>query len=82
MRSREKYVHLFSPIVRRYLSSNQPQRVTARSFLVRLIEDRRKRSQENDIRLEPYISEGVYYNSEAIRPVNFSKIMFVLIRFS
>jgi len=71
MRSKEKYSKLFFPIIRRYISSNQ-QTTTVRSFLIRFIEDFRKRSQQDDIRLEPYISKGVYTESGAIRPVSFS----------
>jgi hypothetical protein len=59
--------------IRRYASGAQDtaaERATARSFLVRFIEDRRKRSQQDDIRLEPYISKGVYTESGAIRPVS------------
>jgi len=75
MRTKEKYSQLFFPIVRRYISSNQ-QTATVRSFLVRFIEHRRKRSQQDDIRLEPYISKGVYTQSGAIRPVSLFKVLF------
>ncbi|CAF0959600.1 unnamed protein product [Adineta ricciae] len=60
-------------MVRRHVAasatSQQAARTTARSFLVRFIEDRRKRVQQEDIRLEPYISKGVYTESGAIRPM-------------
>ena len=61
------------PMIRRYISGSATtqQAATARSFLVRFIEDRRKRIQQEDIRLEPYISKGVYTESGAIRPVRF-----------
>lgn len=66
-----------APMIRRHVAaasatSQQAARATARSFLVRFIEDRRKRVQQEDIRLEPYISKGVYTESGAIRPVRFS----------
>ncbi len=60
------------PLIRRHVSATQQAtttRATARSFLVRFIEDRRRKSQQDDIRLEPYISKGVYTESGAIRPV-------------
>lgn len=74
MLSREKYSKLLFPVIRRYISSNQQttnSTTSARSFFVRLIEDRRKKIQHDDIRLEPYISKGVYTESGAIRPVSF-----------
>jgi len=55
-------------IFRRTIFSNQS---STRSFLVRFIEDQRKRIQKEDIRLEPYVSKGVYTESGAIRPVSF-----------
>ncbi len=76
MGSKEKYSKLFIPIVRRSISSNQQiaaGKATVRSFFVRFIEDRRKRSQQDDIRLEPYLSKGVYTESGAIRPVSLLK---------
>ena len=59
-------------LIRRHVSATQQAttaQATARSFLVRFIEDRRKKSQQDDIRLEPYMSKGVYTESGAIRPV-------------
>jgi len=61
------------PIIRRYISATQQAataRATARSVVVRFIEDHRRKVQQNDIRLEPYTSKGVYTESGAIRPVN------------
>jgi len=61
------------PLIRRHVSATQQTataRATARSFLVRFIEERRRKSQLDDIRLEPYMSKGVYTESGAIRPVN------------
>jgi hypothetical protein len=61
------------PVIRRHVSATQQTataRATARSFLVRYIEDRRQKIQQTDIRLEPYLSKGVYTESGAIRPVN------------
>jgi acetoacetate decarboxylase len=61
------------PIIRRYVSATQQAataRATARSVVVRFIEDRRRKVQQDDIRLEPYTSKGVYTESGAIRPVN------------
>ncbi len=66
-------------IIRRHVATTQQAvaaRTTARSFLVKFIEDRRKRSQQNDIRLEPYMSKGVYTESGAIRPVNQNNYFF------
>jgi hypothetical protein len=65
--------NILLPIIRRHVSTTQQSataRATARSFLVRFIEDRRLKSQQDDIRLEPYMSKGVYTESGAIRPVN------------
>jgi len=74
MGSKEAHSKLFFPIIRRYLSSNeQTPRVSVRSFFIRFIDDRRKKIQRDDIRLEPYISTGVYTESGAIRPVSFSE---------
>jgi hypothetical protein len=72
------------PIIRRHVAATQQTataRATARSFLIRLIEDRRRKSQLDDIRLEPYMSKGVYTESGAIRPVNenFKMIIFLII---
>jgi hypothetical protein len=64
---------LVFPIIRRHVAATQQAvatRTTARSFLVKFIEDRRTKSQQDDIRLEPYMSKGVYTESGAIRPVN------------
>lgn len=61
------------PVIRRHVAATQQgaaARATARSFLVRFIEDRRRQTQDDDIRLEPYMSKGVYTESGAIRPVN------------
>lgn len=61
------------PLIRRYATATQQTATaqsTARSSLVRFIEQRRRRSQQDDIRLEPYMSKGVYTESGAIRPVN------------
>ncbi|CAF4393459.1 unnamed protein product [Adineta steineri] len=33
------------------------------------MENRRKRTQQDDIRLEPYVSKGVYTESGGIRPM-------------
>ncbi len=72
------------PIIRRHVSAT-PQsataRATARSFLVRFIEDRRTRIQQDDIRLEPYMSKGVYTESGAIRPVNRTHVFQLFIYF-
>jgi hypothetical protein len=76
MGSKEAYSKLFFPIIRRYSSSNEQTstpRVPVRSFFIRFIDNRRKKSQRDDIRLEPYISKGVYTESGAIRPVSFSE---------
>jgi len=71
MGSKEKYSKLFFPIVRRCLSSNQQTTTASSSFLLRFIENRRKSNQKDDIRLEPYISKGVYTESGGIQPVSF-----------
>jgi hypothetical protein len=63
------------PIIHRHASA------TARSFLVRFIEDRRTRIQQDDIRLEPYMSKGVYTESGAIRPVNRTHVFQLFIYF-
>ncbi len=66
-------------VIRRHVSATQQAataRATARSFLVRFIEDRRTRIQQDDIRLEPYMSKGVYTESGAIRPVNSTHYFF------
>jgi len=82
MGSKEAHSKLFFPIIRRYLSSNeQTPRVSVRSFFIRFIDDRRKKIQRDDIRLEPYISTGVYTESGAIRPVSFSEQFYSLIFF-
>ncbi|CAF0796209.1 unnamed protein product [Adineta ricciae] len=59
---------------RRWISSNQNQPISAkvssiRSYLTTYIEQRRKQVQKHDIRLEPYLSKGVYTESGAIRPM-------------
>ncbi|CAF0882417.1 unnamed protein product [Adineta ricciae] len=59
---------------RRWISSNQNQPISAkvssiRSYLNTYIEQRRKQVQKHDIRLEPYLSKGVYTESGAIRPM-------------
>ena len=62
------------PLIRRHVSATQQAttaRATAKSYLVRFIEDRRRKSQQDDIRLEPYMSKGVYTESGAIRPVRY-----------
>lgn len=51
-------------------ATQQTVKATARSVLNRFIEERRRKSQQDDIRLEPYISKGVYTESGAIRPVS------------
>ena len=61
---------------RRWISSNKNQPISAkvssiRSYLITYIEQRRKQVQKHDIRLEPYLSKGVYTESGAIRPVSF-----------
>lgn len=63
---------VFALICRQASSAQQAAtvRATARSFLVRFIENRRSKFQHDDIRLEPYLSKGVYTESGAIRPVN------------
>lgn len=79
MGRKESYSKLFFPIIRRYLSSNESKttgKVSPRSFFIRFIENHRKKSQRDDIRLEPYLSKGVYTESGAIRPVSFSKFIF------
>ena len=63
------YNSFVSTIVRRHITTAE-QSTTARSFLTRFIEDRRRRLQHDDIRLEPYSSKGVYTESGAIRPVS------------
>ena len=58
--------------IRRYVATSEEAttvRSNARSFLVRFIEERRRKIQQEDIRLEPYMSKGVYTESGAIRPV-------------
>lgn len=60
---------------RRWVSSNPKQQISAkvssiRSYLTTYIEQRRKQVQKHDIRLEPYLSKGVYTESGAIRPVS------------
>ena len=62
-------------IVRRHASSTTEPSITAakatpRKLLVRFVEERRRKIQMDDIRLEPYLSKGVYTESGAIRPVN------------
>ena len=74
MKSKHGYNKLFSSIIRQYTSSKQQTATTresVRSFFVRLINDHRKKVQQNDIRLEPYKSKGVYTETGAIRPVSF-----------
>ena len=64
---------LFPLLTRRYVSSNEsmkPTKLSLPSFLNRFIEARRKTSKIDDIRLEPYLSKGVYTESGGIRPVN------------
>ncbi|CAF0956839.1 unnamed protein product [Adineta ricciae] len=61
-------------VIRRWISSNQNQPISAkvssiRSYLTTYIEQRRKQVQKHDIRLEPYLSKGVYTESGAIRPM-------------
>lgn len=73
MGRKKLYTSVVFPFISRHASTTQSTtaaRATARSYLVRFIEDRRKRSQQDDIRLEPYLSKGVYTESGAIRPVN------------
>ena len=55
------------------MSTAQPAsaaRANAGSYFLRLMEDRRRKVQQEDIRLEPYMSKGVYTESGAIRPVS------------
>lgn len=66
------YRTLLSSIIRRHMSTAQPAtatRANAGSYLLRMMEDRRRKVQQEDIRLEPYMSKGVYTESGAIRPV-------------
>ncbi|CAF1629138.1 unnamed protein product, partial [Didymodactylos carnosus] len=42
---------------------------SARSMVVRFIQNRRAQRRMDDIRLEPYMSKGVYTESGAIRPM-------------
>ncbi|CAF0855128.1 unnamed protein product [Adineta steineri] len=72
MRSKEKYSKIIFPILRRYIFSYKRIAKTngsIQSFLVHAMEKRRKRTQQDDIRLEPYVSKGVYTESGAIRPM-------------
>ncbi|CAF0771611.1 unnamed protein product [Rotaria sordida] len=72
MASKKLCDNIVFSIIRRYVSTTQQTattRATARSFLLRFIEDRRRKSRQDDIRLEPYISKGVYTESGAIRPM-------------
>lgn len=70
--------------IRRFVSSNSSSSSSSsktgnvRSFLVRLLEDHRKQIQHEDIRLEPYISKGVYTESGAIRPVIFVILLIII----
>ena len=82
MGKKKLYTSVVFPFISRHASTTQST-ATARSFLVRFIENRRKRSQQDDIRLEPYLSKGVYTESGAIRPVNslekyFNQLIFFL----
>lgn len=81
MANRQFYKNIIFPTIRRHVSTAQQAataRATARSFLVRFIEERRRKSQQDDIRLEPYMSKGVYTESGAIRPVNPSRFDFLI----
>ncbi|CAF3610659.1 unnamed protein product [Rotaria sordida] len=72
MASKKLCDNIVFSIIRRYVSTTQQTattRATARSFLLRFIADRRRKSRQDDIRLEPYISKGVYTESGAIRPM-------------
>jgi hypothetical protein len=72
MANRKLCNRIVFPLIRRHVSATQQAtaaRTTPRSFLVRFIEERRRKSQQDDIRLEPYTSKGVYTESGAIRPV-------------
>ena len=78
---RQCYTSAFSSIPRRSISSNEPTtagKLFRQSPIARFIESRRKRVQEEDIRLEPYLSKGVYTESGAIRPVSLPDVAFVL----
>ncbi|CAF5144161.1 unnamed protein product, partial [Rotaria sp. Silwood1] len=72
MASKKLCANIVFSIIRRHVTTTQQTtataRATARSFLIRFIEDRRRKSQQDDIRLEPYVSKGVYTESGAIRP--------------
>ncbi|CAF3172044.1 unnamed protein product [Rotaria socialis] len=71
MASKKLCDNIVFPIIRRCVSVTQQTttKKPARSFFIRFIEDRRKKSQQDDIRLEPYMSKGVYTESGAIRPM-------------
>ncbi|CAF3645638.1 unnamed protein product [Rotaria sp. Silwood1] len=71
MASKKLCTNIVFPIIRRHVTTTQQTtaRATARSFLIRFLEDRRRKSQQDDIRLEPYVSKGVYTESGAIRPM-------------
>ena len=73
MGGRERCSRGILQTIRRYASSStavSPQKATVRSYFIRMINERRKRTQLDDIRLEPYISKGVYTESGGIRPVS------------
>lgn len=73
MGGRERFSRVILQTIRRYASSStavSPQKATVRSYFLRLINERRKQTQLDDIRLEPYISKGVYTESGGIRPVS------------
>jgi hypothetical protein len=74
----KRYRHPTFLNIRRWLFSTKKQPTsgtvsTLRSSLVNFIEERQKQIQKHDIRLEPYLSKGVYTESGAIRPVSLIK---------
>jgi hypothetical protein len=72
---------LLSSTIRRHVSTAQQataSRANAGSYLLRMMEDRRRKVQQEDIRLEPYMSKGVYTESGAIRPVSETRRFSVL----
>ncbi|CAF2866289.1 unnamed protein product [Rotaria sp. Silwood2] len=90
MASRKLCDNIVVPIIRRHVSTTQQAattRATLRSFLIRFIADRRRKTQQDDIRLEPYMSKGVYTESGAIRPMpkryplGIMKVLFIAIPF-
>ncbi|CAF1183550.1 unnamed protein product [Rotaria sordida] len=56
------------PIIRRHVAATQQAltaRTTARSFLIRFIEDRHRKTQQDDVRLELYMLKDVHTEPDA-----------------